>query len=82
MQLGTWEDRVREGGGTAPNLPRDAGLDWRADPPRGLGARRELGWRWWKRWEPRCGGDSPQLAENWLGVQWMEVSTLRKGQWG
>lgn len=79
VQLGTWEDQDRGGGGTAPNLPRGAGLDWRADPPRGLGARWELGWRWWKRWEPRCGGDIPQLAENVLGAQWMEVSGLRRG---
>lgn len=83
MQLGTWEERDCEGGDAAPNLPRGAGLDWRADPPRGLGARRaaglevveEMGAEVW-------GGDSPQLAENVLGAQRMEVSGLRRGYWG
>lgn len=43
MQLGTWEDRDCEGGDAAPNLPRGSGLDWRADPPRGLGGKAGAG---------------------------------------
>lgn len=43
MQPGTWEDRDREGGSTAPNLPRGAGLDWRADPPPPAGAKAGAG---------------------------------------
>lgn len=78
---GTREDGDREGGGFAPNLLGGAGLDWRAEPPPRAGGEAAAGLEVAERWEPRCGGDSPQLAEKVLGAHWR--SAVRGGGlWG
>jgi hypothetical protein len=81
MPLGTWEDRDREGGGFASNLPRGAGLDWRAEPPLRTGGEAGAGLEVAERWEPRCGDDSPQQAEKMLGGA-LEVRCLGRGHRG
>lgn len=74
---GTREDRDLQGGrGFASNLPRGSGLDWRAELPHGLGARRERGRRWRRGGSRDARQQSSQLAGKVLGARW------RSAVWG
>lgn len=55
------------------NLPRGAGLDWRAEPPAGCGERRALGRRWRGGGSGGVGARALTAGRKVLGAPWRSV---------